>query len=117
VFFVDDADRVDIERLGPIIEHDPLFPDRVNVNVASVVDRGRVRLRVWERGVGLTRACGTGACATAVAAMRRGLVGRRVTVSLPGGDLSIEWRDDGHVLMTGPAATAFRGEIDLAAFA
>jgi diaminopimelate epimerase len=117
VFFVDDVDSVDIERLGPIIEHDPLFPDRVNVNVASVVDRGRVRLRVWERGVGLTRACGTGACATAVAAMRRGHVDRRVTVSLPGGDLGIEWRDGGHVLMTGPAATAFRGEIDLAAFA
>lgn len=117
VFFVGDTETTEIARLGPIIEHDPLFPERVNVNVAAIVSRQHIRLRVWERGVGLTRACGTGACATAVAAMRRGLVDREVTVTLPGGDLSIAWRDDGHILMTGPAATAFTGEIDLEAYA
>lgn len=117
VFFVADTETTEIARLGPIIEHDPLFPERVNVNVAAIVSRRHIRLRVWERGVGLTRACGTGACATAVAAMRRGLVDREVTVTLPGGDLSIAWRDDGHILMTGPAATAFTGEIDLEAYA
>jgi len=117
VFFVDDLGAIDLEQLGPVIEHDALFPARVNVNVAEVVDRTHLRLKVWERGVGLTRACGTGACATAVAAMRRGLVEQSVTVSLPGGDLAIQWREDGHILMSGPAATAFTGEIDLEAFA
>ena len=117
VFFVPDTDAIDLERLGPIIEHDPLFPARINVNAASIVSREHIRLRVWERGVGLTRACGTGACATAIAAMRRGLVGRNVTVTLPGGDLSIAWRDDNHIVMTGPATTAFTGEIDLEAYA
>jgi diaminopimelate epimerase len=117
VFFVPDTDAIDLERLGPIIEHDPLFPARINVNAASIASREHIRLRVWERGVGLTRACGTGACATATAAMRRGLVGRTVTVTLPGGDLSIAWRDDNHIVMTGPATTAFTGEIDLEAYA
>ncbi len=114
VFFVADCDAVALDRLGPEIEHDPLFPERVNVNVATVSARDAIQLRVWERGAGLTRACGTGACATAVAAMRRRLTGRRVTVTLPGGDLAIEWREDGHILMTGPAAEAFRGSFDLA---
>jgi diaminopimelate epimerase len=109
VFFVPDCDAVDLARLGPEIEHDPLFPERVNVNVATVVSRGAIRLRVWERGAGLTRACGTGACATAIAAMRRGLTDRRVTVSLPGGPLLIEWTADGRIIMTGPAAESFRG--------
>jgi diaminopimelate epimerase len=112
VFFVSDLDTIDLERLGPVIEYDPLFPDRVNVNIAEVCRRDRIRLRVWERGAGLTRACGTGACATAVAAMRRGLVDRSVRVELPGGALGIAWDARGHVLMSGPAATAFRGEID-----
>jgi diaminopimelate epimerase len=113
IFFVDDAEAVDLARLGPQIEHDQLFPERVNVNVATVVSRQSIRLRVWERGAGLTLACGTGACATAVAAMRRGLTDRRVTVALPGGSLTIEWRDDGQVVMTGPATEAFRGAFEL----
>ena len=109
VFFVDDCDAVPLESLGPVIEHDSVFPERVNVNVATVTDRRTIRLRVWERGVGLTRACGTGACATAVAAMRRGLVERAVTVHLPGGALAISWGEDGRVTITGPATTSFTG--------
>ncbi len=116
IFFVADCDAVDLGRLGPLIETDPLFPNRVNVNVATVTARDAIRLRVWERGVGLTRACGTGACATAVAAMRRGLTNRRVTVTLPGGVLMIEWREDGQIIMTGPATESFRGEFDPAAY-
>ena len=112
IFFVPDAGAVDLARLGPIIEHDPLFPERVNVNVATVTSRHAITLRVWERGAGLTLACGTGACATAIAAMRRGLVERRVTVSLPGGDLVIEWTAEGTILMTGPAAISFTGSFD-----
>ncbi len=113
IFFVDDADAVDLERLGPTIEHDPLFPERVNVNLATVTARDAIRLRVWERGAGLTRACGTGACATAVAAIRRGLTDRRVAVALPGGVLTIEWREtDGHIIMTGPAAISFHGSFE-----
>ena len=109
IFFVPDCDAVDLARLGPEIEHDPLFPQRVNVNVATVVSRDAIRLRVWERGAGLTLACGTGACATAVGAMRRGLVEREVRVDLPGGALTIEWRGDGQIVMTGPATESFRG--------
>lgn len=109
VFFVDDCDAVELERIGPVIEHDPLFPERVNVNVATVEAPDRIRLRVWERGAGLTRACGTGACATAVAAARRGLTGRNVTVLLPGGPLEISWQADDSILMTGPATESFRG--------
>lgn len=113
IFFVADVDSVPLNVLGPVIEHDVLFPERINVNIAQVLSREHLRLRVWERGVGLTRACGTGACASAVAAMRRGLVDRKVTVDLPGGALVIEWRADGHIAMTGPAATVFAGEVDL----
>lgn len=109
VFFVADCDAVELDRLGPLIEHDPLFPERVNVNVATIEGPGRIRLRVWERGAGLTRACGTGACATAVAAARRGLAARDVDVGLPGGSLQIRWQDDGRVLMRGPASESFRG--------
>ncbi len=112
IFFVPDCDAVDLQRLGPEIERDPLFPDRVNVNVATIVARDAIRLRVWERGAGLTLACGTGACATAVGAMRRGLVDRSVGVTLPGGTLRIDWRDDGQIVMTGPAAESFRGSFD-----
>jgi len=117
VFFVDDADAVELDRLGPQIEHDPLFPERVNVNVAQVVSRSAILLRVWERGAGLTRACGTGACATAVAAMKKGLVDRKVAVTLPGGTLSIEWGEDAEITMTGPAAESFQGSFDPADFA
>ncbi len=112
VFFVPDCDAVALDRLGPMIEHDAIFPQRVNVNIATVTARDAIRLRVWERGVGETRACGTGACATAVAAMRRGLTDRRVTLTLPGGVLGIEWAEDGGIVMTGPAAESFRGSFD-----
>lgn len=112
VFFVDNCDAIDLEHLGPEIENDPLFPERVNVNVATVESDSAIRLRVWERGAGLTRACGTGACATAVSAMRRGLVGREVTVTLPGGPLLIAWGEDRRITMTGPAAESFRGTFD-----
>ena len=112
VFFVGDADAVPIETLGPEIEHDPLFPERVNVNVASLAGPDHIKLRVWERGAGLTRACGTGACATAVAAIRRGLVTSPVRVTLPGGDLVIAWQPGGSILMGGPAAESFRGSFD-----
>lgn len=113
IFFVEDCDAIPLDELGPQIETDPLFPERVNVNVASVEDRQTLRLRVWERGVGLTRACGTGACATAIAAMGRGLVDRDVTVHLPGGPLTIAWGEDDRITMTGPATEAFRGSFEL----
>jgi diaminopimelate epimerase len=112
VFFVDDADAVPLETLGPVIETDPVFPERVNVNVASLAGPDHLVLRVWERGAGLTRACGTGACATAVAAIRRGLVQSPVRVTLPGGDLEIAWEPGGTILMSGPATTSFRGTFD-----
>lgn len=116
IFFVPDTDAVDLARIGPDIENDPIFPQRINVNVATITSRSAIRLRVWERGAGLTRACGTGACATAIGAMRRGLVDRQVTVTLPGGPLSIAWREDGEVVMTGPATESFRGDFDAAAY-
>jgi len=117
VFFVDDCDAVELDRLGPQIERDPLFPERVNVNVATIEDDANIRLRVWERGTGITRACGTGACATAVAAMRRGFVHNEVTVTLPGGALLIEWGEDNRITMTGPATESFRGTFDWGEFA
>ncbi len=112
IFFVADAQAVELDRLGPLIEHDPLFPERVNVNVAQIADDG-IHLRVWERGAGLTLACGTGACATAVAAIRRKLVTGPVDVHLPGGMLTIDWQPGGSVRMTGPTTHVFTGEIDL----
>lgn len=112
VFFVPDADAVPLDTMGPGIETDPLFPDRINVNVASITGKDAIRLHVWERGVGLTRACGTGACATAIAAMRRRLTGRKVAVTLPGGTLSIEWDANDRIIMTGPATESFRGSFD-----
>ena len=114
-FFVPDLDAVPIAEIGPRLEHDPLFPDRANIGFVQVLSPGRIRLRVWERGAGLTLACGSGACAALVNASRRGLTGREATVIADGGELTIAWREDGHVLMTGPAVTAFAGEIDLAA--
>lgn len=113
IFFVPDADAVDLERLGRLIEHDPLFPERINVNVATIEGRDRIRLRVWERGVGLTQACGTGACATAVAAIRAGRVDTPVTVALPGGLLTIDWSPGQPILMNGPATHVFEGEASL----
>ena len=116
IFFVPDCNAVELDRIGPAIEHDPLFPERINVNVATVTDRGHIRLRVWERGAGLTLACGTGACATAIGAMRRGLVDRQVTVTLPGGPLRSEWTADNRIRLTGPATESFRGSFDPAAY-
>jgi diaminopimelate epimerase len=106
VFFVPDAAAVDVAGTGPGIEHHPLFPHRTNVEFASLTAPNRLRMRVWERGAGITLACGSGACATAVAAHLRGLTGRQVTLDLDGGVLEIDWRDDG-VWMTGPTAHVF----------
>ena len=116
VFFVPETDAVALDRLGPQIETDPLFPARINVNVATVDDRANIRLRVWERGVGLTDACGTGACATAVSAIRAGLVDSPVRVTLPGGPLTIDWAPGRPIIMTGPATHVFTAETDLSAF-
>jgi diaminopimelate epimerase len=110
-FFVADLDAEPVTRLGPKLEHDPIFPERANIGFAQVIDPETIRLKVWERGAGLTLACGSGACATLVNAHRRGLTHRRAQVIVDGGTLEIEWRDDGHVLMTGPVATAFHGEV------
>jgi len=118
VLLVDDADAAPVASLGPRIETHPMFPNRTNVEFVTVRDRGHLRMRVWERGAGITQACGTGACATAVAAHRRGLTDAKVEVELDGGVLSIELREsDGHILMTGPATLSFRGEVDPAGLA
>jgi len=113
ILFVDDIAQAPLTQLGPRIERHPLFPNRVNVEFAQVVDRNHIRMRVWERGIGMTLACGTGACATLVAASRRGLADRKAEVQLDGGPLMIEWLPDDHVMMTGPATLSFTGEIDL----
>jgi diaminopimelate epimerase len=114
VQFVPDLDAAPVTTEGPQIESHPRFPQRVNAGYAQVVDRGHLRLRVWERGAGETLACGTGACAAVVAGIRRGFLDTRVTVTTRGGDLSIEWRGEGQpVLMTGPAVTVFEGEVEL----
>ncbi|MAO91038.1 MAG: diaminopimelate epimerase [Rhodospirillales bacterium] len=117
VFFVEDAEAIDLPTLGPILEHHRLFPRRTNVEIASLSPDGQLRLRVWERGAGITLACGSGTCATAVAAHRRGLVDAAsapVKIRVDGGEMSIQWRqEDGHVLMTGPTALSFIGEMAL----
>ena len=113
IFFVEDLAVVDMATLGPQIEHDPLFPRRVNVSFAQLVGQDHIRLTVWERGAGFTRACGTGACATAVAAIRRKLASGPVRVTLEGGDLLIHWAPGGRITMTGPAAHVFDGQLDL----
>src|SRR6478752_866427 len=112
IFFVQNIEAHDLARFGPALEHDPLFPERANISLAQVTGPSSLRLRTWERGAGLTRACGTAACAAAVVAVRRGLTGRVVTVALPGGDLVIDWReDDDHILMTGPFALDYEGTL------
>jgi len=116
-FFVDDAEAVDLAALGPALEHHALFPERANIGVAAICDPRHIRLRVWERGVGITRACGSGACAALVAAHRRGLAEHCAVVALDGGGLDICWREDGHVIMTGPAALSFEGAFDAALLA
>ena len=108
VFFVPDAEAVDLPTLGARFEHDPLYPARTNVEFAALTGPDQIRMRVWERGTGITLACGSGACATAVAAHRRGLTGRQVTLQLDGGVLEVDWRDDG-VWMAGPVARVFDG--------
>jgi diaminopimelate epimerase len=110
-FFVDDLAAIPLAELGPKLENDRFFPERANIGVAQKVGDGKLRLRVWERGTGLTLACGSGACAALVAASRRGLVGRKAEVIVDGGTLTIEWLRDGHVLMTGGIALAFKGEL------
>ncbi len=102
IFFVKDAEAQALDRFGPLVENHPLFPERANVSVAEVKSEHAIRLRVWERGVGITKACGSAACAALVAANRRRLTARKATVTLDGGDLAIEWRDDNHIIMTGP---------------
>jgi diaminopimelate epimerase len=114
--FVEDINIVPIATLGPALEHDPIFPDRANIGFAQVLASDRIRLRVWERSAGLTRACGSGACAALVNAVRRGLAARRAALVLDGGTLQIAWREDGHVLMSGPAEYAFSGTVELGAF-
>jgi diaminopimelate epimerase len=114
VIFVDDPETFPVERIGPLVEHHPAFPSRVNVEFVTPVSRDRIRQRTWERGSGETLACGSGACAVAVASMLRGVVDREISVALRGGELRIAWaNDEAHVFMTGPAAEVFRGEIDV----
>lgn len=112
IFWVKDVNAHDLARIGPILEHHPLFPERANISLAQVTGPGAITLKVWERGAGLTRACGTAACAAAVAAARKKLTGREVTVTLPGGPLHILWRDDNHIQMTGPARLDYEAELD-----
>jgi len=116
VFFVDDAERVALADIGPRLEHHPFYPKRTNVEVVEIQGPAKLRVRVWERGAGITQACGTGACAALVGAHRRGLIGRAADIELDGGTLHVEWREDNHVLMTGPTTLAYTGDIDLAAY-
>ncbi len=108
VFWVEDVDALDLGRCGPMLENHPMFPERANITLAQVQSRDSIRIRTWERGVGLTKACGSAACATAVAAARKNLAGRKVTVTLPGGPLVIEWTADNRILMTGPAELEYQ---------
>ena len=118
IFWVDDVNAYDLGRFGPLLENHPIFPERANITLAQIVTREHVFIRTWERGAGLTKACGSAACAAAVAAARLRRMERKVTVTLPGGDLGIEWREsDDHVLMTGPVAFEFEGRFDPALFA
>ena len=118
IFWVDDLNAYDLGRFGPLLENHPIFPERANITLAHIVDRDHISIRTWERGAGLTKACGSAACAAAVAAARLKRANRTVKISLPGGDLTIEWREgDDHVLMTGTAAFEFEGRFDPALFA
>lgn len=114
IFFVPDVAAHDLAKIGPMLEYHPMFPQRANISLAQVRDKSHIRLRVWERGVGITQACGTAACATVAAAARKKLTDRKAEVELEGGTLTIEWREsDNHILMTGPAALNFRGELPM----
>lgn len=112
VFWVDDPAPFDLGRFGPLLEHHPLFPERANISLAAITSPTTITLRTWERGAGLTRACGSAACAAAVCAARLGRTERAVTVTLPGGDLHIEWRSDNHIVMTGPVEAEHAGHFD-----
>jgi diaminopimelate epimerase len=112
IFWVDDIQGHDLARLGPLLENHPLFPQRANISLAQITSRSGLKLRTWERGAGLTKACGTAACAAAVSAVRKRFTDRKVTVELPGGPLAIEWTNDNHVLMTGPAELEFEGRLE-----
>jgi len=114
VFWVDDVFAYDLERFGPMLENHPIFPERANISLAQVISRDAIVLRTWERGAGLTRACGSAACAAAVTAARKNLTGRRVTVTLPGGKLEIEWDAHNSILMTGPVEFEYEGAVDMA---
>ena len=113
VFWVDDVNAHDLGRFGPLLENHPIFPERANISLAQVTARDAITLRTWERGAGLTKACGSAACAAVVCAARKKLTGRRVTVTLPGGPLLIEWTEGNHILMTGPAEFEYEGQLDL----
>jgi diaminopimelate epimerase len=118
IFWVDDVDAYDLTRFGPLLENHPIFPERANITLAHIVDRDHIKIRTWERGAGLTKACGSAACGTAVAAARLKRTNRTVQITLPGGDLGIEWRErDDHVLMTGTATFEYEGRFDPALFA
>jgi diaminopimelate epimerase len=117
IFWVDDVASYDLAKIGSLLEHHPIFPERANITLCAVQSRDAIVIRTWERGAGLTKACGSAACAAAVAAARTKRTGRKVTVTLPGGDLAVEWREDDHVLMTGPIAYEFAGRFDAALFA
>jgi diaminopimelate epimerase len=118
IFWVDDVNAYDLGRFGPLLENHPIFPERANITLAHIVDRDHIVIRTWERGAGLTKACGSAACATAVAAARLRRTNRTVNITLPGGELAIEWRErDDHVLMTGPATFEYEGRFDPALFA
>ncbi|MCG6205725.1 diaminopimelate epimerase [Rhodopseudomonas sp. HC1] len=118
VFWVDDIEAYDLGKFGPLLENHPMFPERANITLAHIVDRDHITMRTWERGAGLTKACGSAACATAVAAARLRRTNRVVEMTLPGGQLTIEWREpDNHVLMTGGAEFEFEGRFDSALFA
>lgn len=111
IFWVDDVNAYDLDRFGPLLENHPIFPERANISLAQVTSRNGLNLKTWERGAGLTRACGTAACAAAVAAARKGLTDRKVAVKLPGGTLFIEWAENDHILMRGPAELEFEGTL------
>jgi diaminopimelate epimerase len=117
IFWVKDVDAYDLSRIGPLLENHPIFPERANISLCAIQSKEHIIVRTWERGAGLTKACGSAACAAAVAAARLRKTGRNVTVTLPGGDLQIEWRENDHVLMTGPVAFEFEGRFDPSLFA
>ena len=116
VFWVEDPYSYDLAKIGPLLEHHPIFPDRANISLAAVKAPDHIVLWVWERGAGITRACGTAACAALVSAARTRRTGRSARISLPGGDLTIDWRDDNHVIMSGPTELEHRGQFDPALF-